>query len=210
MIIPFKYYCKKCVTEKWININQEEQSFHYECVCGTEGDVFLSQDYTIGVKILYKSQYELEVNKDYSLSIVLSATAFECELSRLYFKWTEIDRNEQGEEISNDKLEEMLWKVGAMNTKIENVAKLMNPEGIGDFVRKSIEFFEIISIGFPSLDINNLSKSFQKNLFWPRNRILHLGYSNYNEDDAIRCLRISSLGIELFNEMDESRRNSRK
>lgn len=208
MIIPFKYYCKKCVTEKWVNINQEEQSFHYECDCGTEGDVFLSQDYTIGVKILYKSQYELEVNKDYSLSIVLSATAFECELSRLYFKWTEIDRNEQGEEISNDKLEEMLWKVGTIDTKIENVAKLMNPEGIGDFVRKSSELSEIISTGFPSLDINNLSKSFQKNLFWPRNRILHLGYSNYNEDNATRCLRISSLGIELFNEMDELRQGS--
>ncbi|HEX3036679.1 MAG TPA: hypothetical protein VHT73_16425 [Thermodesulfobacteriota bacterium] len=208
MIIPFRYICRECNRVGWVYLNQEDLSFPYKCDCGYEGSVFLSRDYTIGTKILCKSEYELEVNKDYPLSIVLSAAAFECELSRLYFKWTELDKNEQGEEISSDELEDRLRDFGKIKTKIKKVAKLLNPEGINNFVRNSRNFSEMINTDFPYLDINNLPKSFQEKLFWLRNRVLHFGYSNYNEEDARRCLDITNLGIELFNEMDRIKRNS--
>jgi hypothetical protein len=38
--------------------------------------------------LFYRSLYELKVEKDYSLSIVLSATGLDSELSHLFFKWT--------------------------------------------------------------------------------------------------------------------------
>lgn len=208
MRIPLQYICRKCNREGWINLDQEQQSFHYTCECGHDGDVALSNDYTIGVKILYRSQYELHVNKDYSLSIVLSAMAFECELSRLFFKWTELDKSKQGEEISNEELEKLMRSFRNITIKIDEVAKLMNSKGINDFVRNSREFTQVIGTGFPSLDINNLSKSFQEKLFWPRNRVFHLGHSGHNENDALRCFNISSLGIELFNQMDKLRQSS--
>lgn len=208
MIIPLQYHCKACNATEWVKIDQEAHYFRYTCDCGHEGHVFLSADYNIETKILYKSQYELKENEDYPLSIVLSATAFECALSRLYFKWTDIDMLKQAEEISNPEIEQMLRRFRTVDSKIENVAKLMNPEGLADFIETKSDFAEIINTGFPSLDIDTLSRSFQEKLFWPRNRILHLGDSNYNELDAIRCLNISSLGMTLFKEMDTFRSRS--
>lgn len=102
----------------------------------------------------------------------------------------------------------MLRKFPKINDRIEIIAKLMHPEGLVDFVQNSREFSETINTGFPNLDINGLSRFFQEKLFWPRNRVLHFGYSNYNEEDARRCLNIANLGIELFNEMDRIKRNS--
>ena len=40
------------------------------------------------------------------------------------------------------------------------------------------------------LNVRNLPKGFQEKLFWPRNRILHLGDINYGSEEAIRCFII--------------------
>ena len=53
-------------------------------------------DFTVGYKILAKSEYELSARRDFSMSIVFAAMSFECELSRLFGKWTSIESNLSG------------------------------------------------------------------------------------------------------------------
>ncbi len=81
---------------------------------------------------------------------------------------------------------------------------LMDARGFTQFVKETEDLRETIVEGFPSLDIDNLATSFQKNLFWPRNRILHLGYSNYKEGDAFRSLNIAVLGLRILEVMDRN------
>jgi hypothetical protein len=44
----------------------------------------------VGTRILGRASAELQ-NKDFTLAIVLSAIAVECELARLFMKWNEVD-----------------------------------------------------------------------------------------------------------------------
>jgi hypothetical protein len=101
-----------------------------------------------------------------------------------------------------------LYQSGTINNKIEEVAKLMDPRGFSQFVQESNDLREIIVAGFPSLNIDNLSRSFQENLFWPRNRIVHLADSSHDKDYAFRCFNIATIGLRVLDEMDRKKRGN--
>ena len=205
MKIPLEISCYDCKQTQYVFIDLIDTSFQGNCSCGADLDVPLGNYATTGFKLLWRSKYELKERKDYSLSIVFSATAFECELSRLYFKWNYIGRDE---EISDADLEEELRRFNPFNVKIEEVAKLMDSRGFTQFVKETDNLRETIAEGFTSLNIDSLATSFQKELFWPRNRILHLGYSNYREDDAFRSLNISVFGLRILEVMDGNKQKT--
>ena len=81
----------------------------------------------------------------------------------------------------------------------------MAPESFTQSVLDSPELKEMIESGFPTLDINNLSKSFQEKLFWSRNRILHLGASDYGEKEATICFNVAELGLRILSCLDEKK-----
>jgi hypothetical protein len=205
MKIPFEIPCNNCKQLQHIFIDLADNSFQGNCSCGADLDVSFGNNATTGYKLLRRSQYELKDKKDYSLSIVLSAAAFECELSRLYFKWTYIGRDDY---ISDSDLEEQLRCYKAISTKIEEITKLMDSRGFTCFVKETDDLRKMIDEGFPSLNVDTLSKSFQEKLFWPRNRILHLGDSKYGEEDAIRSFNIATLGLRVLDVMDGNKRKT--
>lgn len=203
MKIPFEIPCNSCQQLQYIFFDLADTSFQGNCSCGANLDVSFGNNVTIGYKLLWRSQYELKEKKDYNLTIVFSAMAVECELSRLFFKWNFIGRDE---DISNAELEEQLRHYKTINIKIEEIAKLMDSRGITQFVKETDDLREMIVSGFPSLYIDSLPISFQKNLFWPRNRILHLGDYRYaKEEAAIRCLNIAALGLKILEVMDRKK-----
>jgi hypothetical protein len=146
--------------------------------------------------------------KDYPLSIVFSATAFECELTRLHFKWNEIKTIGSDISVSDEDLESLLRKYRTIDIKIEEVSKLMDPRGFAGFINGSPGFCEIINKGFTSLNLANITKDFQKTLFWPRNRVLHLADTTFSYDDAKRCFNIATLGLRILEDMDMKRRSA--
>ena len=79
----------------------------------------------------------------------------------------------------------------------------MFPDGLGKFIQLETDLLNNIKNDFPSLDEKNLAESFQKKLFSPRNRILHLGDSTHTKDDAIRCFNIAELGLKILDRMHE-------
>jgi len=209
MKIPLHFQCDQCGREEYIFLNLDESSFETECQCGEVVPSFFASDVTVVYKILWRSNYELLQQKDYPLSIVFSATAFECELTHLHFKWNEIRAYGMDIDVSDEDLEFLLRKYRTIDTKIEEVSKLMDPRGFAGFIKGSSEFSKIISEGFPSLDLEDITKDFQRILFWPRNRVLHLADTSFSYDDARRCFNISTLGLRILEDMDMKRRSAR-
>lgn len=178
-------------------------SFVGTCKCGEDLSGFLDNNVSIGVKLLYRSRSEYLNKQDYPLSIVFAATAMECQLSRLYFKWRRINSIRDEDAISDDQLERSLREFSPVDKKIDEIAKLMYPDGLAAFVHQDPELVRILSDGFPSLRLENLPKSFQKTLFWPRNKILHLGDSRFEVEQAKKCFNISTLGLRILESLDQ-------
>jgi len=167
---------------------------------------FFDGSATVGYKLHWRSNYELLQTKDYPLSIVFSAAAVECELTRLHFKWREIDAIGKEDNVTDEQLEVMLRKYRTIDTKIEEISKLLYPDGLVSFVESSQDLLAIINDGFPSLSVETLANDFQRTLFWPRNRVLHLGDATFSYDDAKRGFNIAALGLRIFDQMDKNRR----
>ena len=191
-----------------IFINLYDTSFERECNCGDIYSGFFGSDVTVGYKILFRSRYELIEREDYSLSIVFSAAAFECELSHLHFKWNNIAALETGIQVSDNQLEELLRRYGSIDVRIEEVSKLIYPLGFKEFVKSSIELSQTVINGFPSLRLDELTTDFQQKLFWPRNRVLHLADTSFKKDDATRCFNIATLGLKILEELDRKKRGA--
>lgn len=194
--------CDYCGAENFINYSLSDTSIKNTCKCGEQSSYGMGSEITIGARILERSKYELKKNEDYSLSIIFSAMAFECELSNMYFKWGCVSKN-----TSDQELEESLRKFGTIENKIQELSKLMFSRRLEEFIQGDPDVCTVIENGFPSLCVTNLAKSFQEQLFWPRNRVLHLGYSGYINEDAKRCLNIAGLGLQIFDEMDKNKSN---
>lgn len=207
MRVPLNFPCDTCGKADYFFVDLNDTSFVTKCTCGAENAGILDLNVTVGYKLFLRARFELVEKKDYSLSIVLSATAFECELSRLHYKWNQLAALDKGECIADSDLEEMLRKYRSIDLKIEAVARLMDPLGLTSFVMESQELAETVRKGFPSLHIDQLAKDFQKTLFRPRNRILHLADSSFREPDAKRCISISALALRIFEAMDVTKSN---
>ncbi|MCZ6671579.1 MAG: hypothetical protein O7C75_01430, partial [Verrucomicrobia bacterium] len=107
-------------------------------------------------------------------------------------------------------LDQLLRRHGNIKGKIEHVCKLLHPAGINDFVANDPQLNNAISKDYPSLRIGKLAEDFQINLFWPRNRILHLGYAKYGKDDANRCFNRAAIGLWILEKLDWEKRQNLK
>ncbi len=205
MKIGITFPCGEC--EEPINafIGVEDSSMRVTGPCGhfNAGDFDLT--FTRGPRILIRARWELEEQQDYSMAIVLSALAFEAELSRLHHKWEGITALNQ---VTDEALDEILRRFGNISDKIEHISRLMYRTGLDDFVQRNDELCKTIANGFPSLALGDLARSFQHKLFWPRNRVLHLGYAGFQRDDAARCFSIAALGLRILQQLDEERRKA--
>ncbi|MFQ5662386.1 MAG: hypothetical protein ACE5HL_00955 [Terriglobia bacterium] len=207
MKIPYRLPCQNCSATDPVELHLDDDSPKWVCHCGHTNFGFFELDFTVGYKILARSEYEHNSRKDYSMSIIFSAMAFECELSRLFRKWTDIASLRAGSgPISDAEIEAMLRRHKNVKEKIEEVGKLLDRRGIDEFASSSEELREVIVSRFPSLHLGSLAEDFQKTLFWPRNRILHAGYTKYREEDSARCYSIAQLGLGVLREMDHAKR----
>ena len=206
MIIPLKYQCRNCGNEDWIKIQQEDSHFNYDCTCGYRGSIYLGQTYNISEKLLERSRYEYENNHDYALSIILAAMAFESQISQFYVRTREILKSKDGNEATREdfeKWEEELRSMNGVANKIKRISEILVPGGLERYVKDNYELRTALEEGFPSLDIDNLAVSLQKELFWPRNEILHYGKSHHTAENALKCLNIAAVSMQLFNDMEK-------
>lgn len=212
MKIPLVAICQKCTeNEITITMNLQDQNFTYLCSkCGYEGEVVLGRGYTVGTKILYKSHHEYSENKDYTMSILLSAIALESDISNLFFKWRELQElssnDNTSHNIDNDTFDTEYRRLGTISNKIKFVSELMYPNGLDEYVKNSPELAADIEDNYQMLDKDNITNSIKENLYRPRNEIVHNGRSDFNESTAKECFYISDMGIYIFGELDKYKR----
>jgi hypothetical protein len=205
--VPLQLECSQCKEPASVKIHLDATTFDWTChKCGFHHPSFLGLDVTIGFLILGRSRYELCIERDFSMAIVMAAMAFDSELSRLFGKWKQIDTGKAGKVFDREECERELRDFKTINRKIDEVSKLLVGKGVDDFVSSCAELYETISIRFKSIRIGSLPEDFQRQLFWPRNKVLHWGDAKNSYEDAARCWSIANLGLLILRRMDEERR----
>jgi hypothetical protein len=176
--VPLQLECSQCKEPASVKIHLDATSFDWTChKCGFHHPSLLGLDMTIGFLILERSRYEFSIEQDFSMAIVMAAMAFDSELSRLFGKWKQIDSEKAGKVFDREECEKELRDFKTINRKIEEVSKLLVGKGVDGFVSWCPELYGMISTGFKSIRIGSLPEDFQKQLFWPRNKVLHWGDS---------------------------------
>lgn len=208
MIIPFQIACRGCGSRDPVDVRLDDSSVRWVCPkCREANDALLDLEFTVGYKLLARSNYEYYTRRDNSMSIILSAMAFECELTWLFDKWMGIKAViEDTKQPDKETIEEMLRKFGNIRDKIEQVGRFLHPRGLDDFAASSRDL-TLAQTGFPSLHLGSLAQDFQETLFWPRNRILHAGYTGYGETDSAKCYSIANFGLMLLRDLDRAKRD---
>lgn len=208
MRIPLRVNCTKCQDPFTVWLGLGEWGYQATAPCGHHNVGALDGTFTVGTKILYKSAFEFLETRDYAMSIVLSAAAVDCTVAFLHHKWTALNAQDRGEHIPDEELDEMLRKHPRFIDRFQKVARLMYPDGADAFVQSDLELQKTIVSDCPELEIGNLADGFQRSLFWPRNRILHLGSTEFEKNDATKCHLLAQIGLAILERMDHSRRQA--
>jgi len=207
MKVPLQLECHNCQTPATVRIHLDATSFDWQCSnCGYEHPSFFGTDATIGYLVLERSRYELVHEEDFSMAIVMAAMALECELSRLFGKWKQIDAEKAAGIFDREQCEKELRDLKSIERKIDAVSKLLVGKGMDEFVSSCPDLRREIDEGFTSVRVGSLPKDFQTELFWPRNKVLHWGDTKHSRDDAARCHSIAKLGLSILHRMDKERR----
>ena len=207
MKIPYRLNCPECNAGQIPYAHLHDTVLQFTCAsCRNQFRMPLPLDMQAGFKLLEKSKQALQ-EKDWGLSIVLSAAALDCDLSFHYFKWRDIDERLDFNEIADDELEKELRGFRTIEVKVERVCWLLDrTRGLEGFVAADEELTAAVK-AIPGVNLGSLARGLQQNLFWPRNRILHLGDTErYGEEDAFRCFILARLGVLILHRMDCARR----
>lgn len=211
MLVPYPLRCSGCNRSVLVEVELGKTSAEWACgVCGSSNSTYLHSGLPIGFQILARSRYEENERQDYSLSIVLSAMAVDCELSRLFAKWKRLTTGKNEQELGAEEIEKMLRHAGGINKKMREVSQLMHPPRIVDFIISSQNLRDYVLQNFSGdeVRIESIVDDIDQQLFWPRNRILHNAAIDYGPTDARRCLRLATLVLFILWEMDAAKQKT--
>lgn len=205
MKIPIRVLCK-CGKKVKIEIDGKDRTIDHICPeCDRRIIGGVDPNFHIGRMLLEYSANAFE-KEDYNFSILLNAMAMDCYLSRLYYKWRDIEELKKNQPYDANLVEEKvlreLQKINDFITKIRKVEKLMYPKGIVDFIKRHSDIGKEIREGFKSISIDNFSKVIRNEVMWKRNNIVHSGMYIYNREDAKKCHNYSELFIKVLDKMD--------
>lgn len=206
MKTPLKLPCGHCGSAANVPVRLGEHWVEFRCrECGKVTQGSLGAGVTIGQRIMARALHELNEEGEASLAIVFAAMAFECEMASLHHRWAGIEILRAGQDYEEEDLDEKLRSYGSVKSKIEKVGLLLHPAGYEEFSISTPDICEAVETRFPSLTLGSLAEGFQQLVFWPRNRIMHLGDSSPGVDDARVVLSISALGLRIWESMNEAR-----
>jgi hypothetical protein len=163
------------------------------------------------MRVLHRAQQEIE-SGDFTLSIVLSAMAIECEIARLFFKWRRVDfhmadtsRDVRVTEEQEQEWENEFRRWYAVTQKLDNFSKLMTGIDFDAFVSGDATLtkrFADIQTGSNS---TSPKKVLAEQLFGRRNRILHSGKVDFSRQDAAACFAHARNLLTIIAAMDQAR-----
>lgn len=164
----------------------------------------------VGLLALGRAHSEL-TNGDFTLTVILSAMAVECEMSRLFVKWNGIDQmraNQTG--IMPTQAEEDLWidewrSFSRIKRRLDEVSKLLTALDFNEFISQNSGLLSGISGKYPGLKSQTPKDFFQQELFNKRNNVVHHGEIDFKKADGEMCFLLASALTDILKEMDNKR-----
>jgi hypothetical protein len=203
MKIPFDTLCPRCHQSVAVVIDLNDEEIGATCACGHELIGSLHPWFTVGHKLLTRAKKEYTAQKDIPLSMVLSAMAFDCELVRLFCLWESLaDLGKSDVPPTEEELDDRLRKL-KVQEKIEYVCRLMHPAGLEDFVSR--DDLATMNLSESGVKAGTLARDFDRVLFWPRNQILHRGFTGYVEKDASRAYMVALQGVSILGDLHKAK-----
>jgi hypothetical protein len=179
-------------------------------VCQTT--THLIDNSTVGRRVLYRSQAELQ-SGDFTLSIILSAMAVECELAFMFFKWKRIDSNlaKLGHENQltardSDSWEQEYREAGSITRKLDRVCHDLTNADFDTFIDQP-HLTQFMQRECPESAGTSPKHFFAENLFWKRNEIVHAGKVDFAGSNAEQYLKLASSLFVIMSAMDSAKYN---
>jgi hypothetical protein len=144
---------------------------------------------------------------DFTLAIILSAMAVECDLARLYVKWKEIELIGVGvmtpSQADKDSWEETLRGWTRITTKLDKICEYLTTEDFDLFIANRPDLKMAIHVTHPASNgVSSFKYFFQEQLFWKRNQIVHFGRIDFAQPDAEDCLQLAATLLKINAEED--------
>ncbi len=203
MLIP----CPKCGERLTVETKGDEPFPNPQCECGAY--IWLVQsDMRVSRRALCRAEAEL-LTGDFSLAIILSAMAVECELAFLHSKWRMLDANLIPSEVTPSHAES--WEndfrkvLGGFSGKLDAVTQLMASETFDSFLARKNELAAALQKAYPNKGATSPSKFFVRELFRKRNKILHSGEVQFGKPEAEACIRMAMSLLQIIGEIDKER-----
>lgn len=162
----------------------------------------------VGMTILSRAAAERK-NGDWTLTIVLSAMAVECQLAYLFMRWNRIDlmlvRNPT--DADEEGWEEQ-WRndVRTVAARFDKVSVLLTRQSFDSFLVQNEHLLTALQTNCQSWKGTVSYKDlFVKELFHKRNRIVHFGKIDYPQIEAEMCFILSSTLWQILTAMDTHR-----
>jgi len=155
-------------------------------------------------RLLLRSKAEVN-GGDYSLAIVIGAIAVESFLTRLFLKLKGMTHYATTfnlpSPVQEEDWEKEYPRSGGFTGPADFVSKNITGMPFDDFVRKNNLAMAIMA-RFPAAQVS-AKQYFQDELFKLRNRIVHWGYVNSTEVEALRCHDLAVSIVSILREMDK-------
>lgn len=161
----------------------------------------------VGIRIFNRAWAELE-NKDFTLLIVLSAMAVECELARLFIKWNEIDVMDKTmpTQADRDGWAEQWRKWTQIGVRLDKVSTLLTGEDFDSYLAHNPGLLKSVQATYPTFAVGASTKdSFIKDIFHKRNKIVHQGEIDFQQADAEMCFTLAAALFDILKDMDGKR-----
>jgi hypothetical protein len=158
-------------------------------------------------RLLLRSAAEQKAG-DYSLAVVIGAMAVEAFLTRFFLKLKGMDSYALTSNLPTAKEEEDWEKEYPRSGGFPRPADFVSNQIAGmpfdEFVASNTVAKATMD-DFPEAVGVSARQFFQKELFYPRNRIAHWGYVNTTEAEGQRCHKLAVAIVSIFREMDKAK-----
>lgn len=162
----------------------------------------------ISRRALCRAEAEL-LGEDFSLAIILSAMAVECELAFLYSKWKMLDADLIPSEVTQSQRnaweDEFRKLKGGVGGKLDGVTRLMTSETFNEFLNRRNGLKSTLQAVYPNMGNRSPSVFFVEELFRKRNKILHSGQVQFGQAEAEACVRMAMSLLQIIVEIDRER-----
>jgi hypothetical protein len=164
----------------------------------------------VGLRIMNRAWNELR-QQDFTLTIVLSAMAVECELAYFYIKWKTwefawandthfhdpVKREEYAEEWRNFRY---------ISRRFDEVSQLLTGKNFDSFLQNNGALFKAVENEYPTCkNFTSWKEFFRQELFDRRNKIVHRGEIDFQQAEGKMCFALATALFHIIKAMDMHR-----